>query len=187
MIARRTRILLCGVSLALPLAACGHKQAHPHAGDSEGVYVDAGPVTYQVQLSRELSPYNVEDQQYLRGLPSGTLGPRPDEEWFAIFLWAKNQSRSPATTASSFDIVDTQGTKYVPLAINPTVNPFAWTPQSLKPLGTEPSPDSVAAFGPTQGSELLFKINTSAYSNRPLTLEIRGPAQQLWGSITLDL
>ena len=43
------------------------------------------------------------------------------------------------------------------------------------------------SFGPTQGALLLFKLDTSVYDNRPLTLEIRGPGRQLWGSISLDL
>jgi hypothetical protein len=187
MTARRLCTLGLSAALTLGLAACGHKEAHPRAGDSEGAYVDAGPITYQVQLSRELNPYNVEDQQYLRGLPAATPPLRPDEEWFAIFLWAKNQTHSTATTATSFDITDTQGAKYVPLTLDPAVNPFAWTGQPLKPLGTEPPPDSAASFGPTQGGEVLFRINTSAYSNRPLTLEIRGAAQQLLGTVSLDL
>ena len=55
--------------LCLALGACGHKEAHPHFADNEGVYVDAGPLTYQVQLSRELNPSNIEDQRYLSGLP----------------------------------------------------------------------------------------------------------------------
>jgi hypothetical protein len=45
----------------------------------------------------------------------------------------------------------------------------------------------VGAFGPTQGSELLFKINTSAYANRPLTLEIHAPGQTVPSAVTLDL
>jgi hypothetical protein len=185
--ARRFWIIGCGLLLALGLGACGHKPAHPNAADSEGIYVDAGPLTYQVQLSRELNPSNIEDQGYLHGIPAATPQPRPDEEWFAIFLWAKNQTHSTATSANSFDIVDTQGNKYFPVPIDANVNPFAWTAQALKPLGTEPPPDSAASLGPTQGGELLFKINTSAYANRPLMLEIRGPSQQLWATVSLDL
>jgi hypothetical protein len=87
----------------------------------------------------------------------------------------------------SFDIVDTQGNKYYPVPVNPQVNPYAWTEQTLKPLGTEPAPDTTASFGPTQGRLLLFKINTSAYANRPLTLEINAPGQANPSSVSLDL
>jgi hypothetical protein len=175
--------------LALVLGACGNKEAHPHYADTEGVYVDAGPITYQVQLSRELNPYNVEDVQYLRGLPAGTTRPKPDEEWFAVFLWASNQSGKTAATAdpTAFDIIDTQGNIYQPILLDPIANPFAWTSQVLRPGETQPSPESVANYGPTQGGELLFKINTSAYSNRPLLLRIHGPSNQIWASVSLDL
>ncbi len=44
-----------------------------------------------------------------------------------MFLWAKNQTHSNATTTDSFDIVDTQGTSYYPVAINSQLNPFAWS------------------------------------------------------------
>ena len=90
-------------------------------------------------------------------------------------------------TASSFDIIDTQGNKYAAVPLDANLNPFAWIARPLRPSRTEPDPSSIAAFGPTQGTELLFKINTSAYSNRPLTLEIRGPSQQVQATVSLDL
>jgi hypothetical protein len=173
--------------LALGLAACGNKEAHPHVADNEGFYVDAGKITYQVQLSRELNQYNIEDMEYLKGLPPGTAAPRPDEEWFGVFLGAWNQTHTPALTAGNFDLVDTQGNRYNALPLDPNVNPYAWTPMLLKPGGRVPVPDSVAYFGPTQGSLLLFKINVTAYSNRPLILEIRGPAGQVLATVSIDL
>jgi hypothetical protein len=185
---RRIPILAASAVLALGMTAC-HKEAHPHTADNEGFYVDAGPITYQVQLSRELSPYDIEDKEYLNGIPAGTPAPKPDEEWFGIFPWAKNQSGSTQTTpdSSSFDIVDTQGRHYQPVPIDPTVNPYAWTSETLKPGATEPLRSSLASTGPTQGQEVLFKINVSAYANRPLILEIRGPAQQVLATVSLDL
>jgi hypothetical protein len=183
---RRLQILASGMALALGLGAC-HKEAHPHVADNEGFYVDAGPISYQVQLSRELNPYNIEDRAYLKGIPAGTTQPKPDEEWFAIWLWAENQTKSTQTTASNFDVVDTQGTTYHPIAIDPSLNLFAWTARTLRPLGTEPAPNSIASTGPTQGEEVLFKINVSAYANRPLQLEIRDASQQRLATVTLDL
>jgi hypothetical protein len=186
-IARRFRIAACALPLALGLAACGHKESHPTVADGEGFYVDAGPLTYQVQLSRELNPYNVEDKEYLAGVPTTYPAPKPDEEWFAIFLWAKNTTHSSQTTTDTFDLVDTQGNTYYPVALNASVNPFAWTSQTLKPLETEPLAGSAASFSPTQGQELLFKINTSAYSNRPLTLEIHAQGQAKPSTVSIDL
>lgn len=182
---RRLIVLVSGLVLAFGLAACGHKLSHPTVADNEGVYVDAGPVTYQVQLSRELNPYATEDKQYIAGAQAS--GPKPDEVWFAVFLWATNSTKLPVTTTSSFAITDTQGNTYYPVQISAAVNPYAWTSETLKPLGTEPSVDTIAGLGPTQGKELLFKISTSAYSNRPLTLEIYAHGQSTASSVSLDL
>ena len=156
-------------------------------GDTEGVYVDAGPITYQVQLSRELNPSIVPDSDYLGGLPAGVPQPKPDEEYFAIFLWAKNQTGSTQSTTNTFDLVDTQGNKYTPIALDPSVNRYAWTPMSLKPGASQPVPDSTAARGSTQGGEVLFKVKTSVYANRPVTLEILGPSQQVQATVSIDL
>jgi hypothetical protein len=173
------------LALGLGLSACGDKVSHPTVADNEGVYVDGGQVSYQVQVSRQLNPYNSEDVGYLKGVSA--TPPKADEEWFAVFLWAKNESHSNQTTTNSFDITDTQGNRYYPVAVDPALNPYAWSAQTLQPLGTEPAPDTTASFGPTQGAELLFKLNTSAYSNRPLTLEIHAAGQAKPAVVSLDL
>jgi hypothetical protein len=181
---RRVSIVAGAILVGLGTAACG-RVAHPTSADSEGVYVDAGPLTYQVQISRQLNPFNVEDKEYLKGVTAPP--PKPDEEWFAVFLWATNETHLDHTTTNSFAIVDTQGNRYYPISVNPAVNPYAWTAQTLRPRGTEPAPDSTAYFGPTQGSLLLFKLNNSVYSNRPLRLEINAPGQSRPSSVSLDL
>lgn len=176
--------------LTVGLAGCGHKTAHPTVADdnNDGGYVDAGPVTYQLQISRALNQYLAEDSHYVAGLPAGTsttLG--PTQVWYGVFLWAKNQQQRPETTSDNFEIVDSSGDVYRPVRLNPTLNPFAWTSQTLPPLGTEPAPDSVAASGPTQGGLLLFKMSNSIYANRPLTLYILSPADKRLASISLNL
>jgi hypothetical protein len=183
---RRLSTLAVAAVMPLGLGAC-HKEKHPTVADNEATYIDAGPITYQVQLSRQLSPYDIEDQQYLRGISKLQPGPNPQQEWFAIFLWGKNQTKQQQVSASTFDITDTQGNVYHQIALSEKVNPYAWTAQTLDPGQTQPQPGSLASTGPTQGEELLFRINISAYSNRPLTFEIRGPAGQLLGQVSLDL
>ena len=186
---RRLWILAGALALVLGLVACGTKQSHPRLADANnnGGYVDAGPVTYQLQISRELNQYSTEDSQYVTGLPAGTTRPSSTQEWYGVFLWAKNQTSQSQVTTDNFDIVDTQGNTYYPIKLNPALNPYAWTKQTLQPLGIEPGPDTTAASGPTQGGLLLFKLGDSAYANRPLTLQIRGPSNQLWAKISLDL
>lgn len=187
--ARRLWIAACALTLALGLGACGHKVAHPHIADAnnDGGYVDAGPVTYQLQISRVLNQYSAEDSQYVKGLPANTTPPTASQQWYGVFLWAKNQTSKPQTTTDNFVIVDTQGSKYYPVKLDPDLNPFAWTSKTLAPLQTQPAPDTTASYGPTQGQLLLFKIGTSAYANRPLTLEILGSSSQTLATISLDL
>jgi hypothetical protein len=183
----RTTALVCGVVLSLGLAGCG-KQNDPSSADNDGVYEQAGNVTYQLQISRQLNQYSTEDSQYVKGVPTTdkTLG--PSALWYGVFLWAKNQTKSPQRTTDTFDIVDTDGHHNYPIPLNTSLNPFAWTARTLQPGGIEPAPSTIAADGPTQGGLLLFKLNESVYSDRPLTLEIRSPAtNKVEATISLDL
>jgi hypothetical protein len=185
---RRYWILACVLAVSLWLASCG-REAHPTVADANnnGVYVDAGAVTYQLEVSRQLNQFATEDSQYLTGLPTGTPAPKPNELWYGVFLWAKNQTTTAATTTNSFDIVDTQGNRFFPIQLNTAVNPFAWRSMTLQPSATEPGLDTAASWGPTQGRLLLFKLPTQVYSNRPLTLQIHAQGQPSPSTISLDL
>ena len=48
--------------------------------ENNGAYVQAGAITYQLQISRELNPYSVEDSPYVKGLPAGYPGPTANQE-----------------------------------------------------------------------------------------------------------
>ncbi len=185
--ARPIWVLVAGAVAALLLGACGSGGPGKVAdANNDGAYINAGNVTYQMQISRELNQYNIEDMEYLAGASNTTLG--PDQLWYGVFLWAKNQTHAPQRTTDLFDIVDTQGNYYYPVPINAQVNPFAWTAQILQPQGIQPASGSLASFGPTQGEVVLFKLNNSVYSNRPLILEIRLPGQtKVAATISLDL
>lgn len=196
--ARRLLIALCAIAATLAIAACGDHHPHlaglpPHVQSSadannDGGYVDAGPITYQLQISRQLNPYSTEDSQYVKGLPSSVSSSvGPTQLWYGVFLWAKNQTKHAQTTSDNFKIVDTQGDTYYPIKLSSAANPFAWTAQSLAPLATEPGPATIANAGPTQGGLLLFKVSNSVYDNRPLTLYILGANNQKLGSISLNL
>ena len=179
---------MCLLGATLSLSACGHSNSPPTL-ENNGVYITAGPITYQLQISRQLNQYSTEDRVYVAGIPVRQAVLAPSEMWYGVFLWAKNQTKKTLTTTTNFDIVDTQGIHYYPIGVNPSLNPYAWTAQSLAPGAIEPAPDTTASFGPTGGSLLLFKLPNSVYDNRPLTLEIRGPAptRRVWGTISLDL
>jgi hypothetical protein len=184
--ARRLWIIACALAVSLGLAACG-QTSQPPSDLNNGVYVDAGPITYQLQISRELNQYAVEDRQYLAGLPVGTGALGPNQLWYGVFLWAKNQSNYPQLTAKSFVIVDSSHHFYYPIALNAELNAYAWTQQELLPGHTVPIPNTTAYYGPAGGNLLLFKLPTTVYSNRPLTLEIFPHGSSTPSQISLDL
>jgi hypothetical protein len=183
--ARRVWILVCALALALGLGACG-QESQPSSSVNDGVYVDAGPITYQMQISRQLNQYATEDSQYLAGLPAGQGTLTPSQLWYGVFLWAKNQTDQAHATADTFTIVDTTGDTYHPIPLNAELNAYAWTSQILQPSMVEPAPNTTASFGPTQGGLILFKLPTGVYSDRPLTLNIIPPSGKP-AAISLDL
>ena len=102
---RRLPVLLV-LLLALVVAGCGNKQEIRTQGETEGLYLDLGELLYQVQISRQLNPDDVEDSAYLRGLPEGTEPPSPEETWFAVFLRVQNATDVPRQPADQFRVVN---------------------------------------------------------------------------------
>jgi hypothetical protein len=185
----RPRLLLWlpALLLALGLSACAERGRVSEAHD-EGLYLAAGPLTYQVQISRELNPADVEDRAYLQGLPANVPPPGPGEEYFGVWLRVQNESKQPARSADQFRIIDTLGTKYTPIKL-PATNQLSYQPKTLEPAALEPTANSIAQDGPTQGALVLFKVNSSVYQNRPLRFEILDPASpdQVQSTVNLDL
>lgn len=175
---------------ALTLVACGGGTKDPTThGEGEGSYIQAGPLIYQVQMSRELNPRNVEDIEYLQGLPADTPRLAGDEEWFGVWLRVQNATDEVHPSASDFRIIDTTGAEYTPIAL-PATNAFSYQPTAVESADgqpVKPDPESGAGSGPIQGSMLLFKLNTSVYANRPLELEITPPGGGEPSSVVLDL
>lgn len=177
---------------ALTFVACGGTGKPPTKhGESEGNYIQAGPLIYQVEMSRELNPANVEDIEYLQGLPVGTPRLAGDEEWFGVWLRVQNDTDATHTSASQFKIVDTTGIEYEPIAL-PATNPLAYQPAAIERgddvfQPVSPDAESAAGMGPINGSLLLFKLRTDVYANRPLELEITPPEGGDPSSVVLDL
>jgi hypothetical protein len=163
------------VGLALALSSCG---GGGEGGESqfeaqqEGMYIEYDELTYQVQLSRYLTPLDPEDKQYLTGLPAGVRPELPGTEiWFGVWMRVKNYSGHSAQPTSSFTIVDTQENVYRPIPVAAS-NPFIYVPSTLLQSQVLPIPNTAAASGPIQGSLILFRLKTESLSNRPLTLRI---------------
>lgn len=182
-------ILLVALLAALTLTACGgHKQPTQH-GEGEGAYIQAGPLIYQVQLSRQLEPSNVEDREYLEGLPADEPPLESDELWFGVWLRVQNATDEAHTSTGDFRIVDTVGTVYEPIEL-PAANPFSYQPASIDGESGQPiypDPDTGSGAGPIQGSMLLFRLDTAAFANRPIELEIEPPGGGEPSSVVLDL
>ena len=66
---RRLATVVALSALALGVGACGNKEDVVTHADTEGIYVDVGPLKYQVQNSRLLNPRAVpEDASFVRGV-----------------------------------------------------------------------------------------------------------------------
>lgn len=191
---RRPIIAILLVLLAaLALSACGDSHTplthedNTGAGGVNSNYITLGGVKYQVQVSRELNPYKVEDAAYLAGLPTAKLQPPPGYLWFAVFLLALNPGHQTQPLVSSFTLSDTQGNVYHPIPL-PAGNLYAYHATTLAPGKQVPDVDSTAYYGPTQASLLLFQIPVSAYSNRPLILTLTDPTDPTkTATVTLDV
>ena len=178
---------LCKPSLAilalravLVLGACADSHTKvttgTYAGESgkNAPYLNVGPLSYEVQLSRELNPYNAEEATYLQGLSPAERRLAPGEEWFGVFLQVYNNTSHPLPAATSLTITDTQNNSYTPVVPNST-NEFAYRGGLVPAKSQLPEPASVAASGPTQGTLLLYKIQVVSLDNRPLEFKIVDP------------
>jgi hypothetical protein len=174
--------IIASVAVTGGLSACG-KDGPQKTAESEGTYVTIGKLEYQVQISRQLNPTDVEDKDYLVGIPPVQTGLKPTEAWFGIFIRVKNPTHKTLTTASDFTLTDTLGTQYTPVKTTSLVgyNPAVLTPGDLFPHSNE-----TAASGPTQGKLLLFKVTYKSLDDRPLEMEITSPDGDK-GSVRIDV
>jgi hypothetical protein len=184
MFSRRLRkpslILALLLLAALALSACGNSETKvttgTYAGESgqNAPYLDVGPLVYEVQLSRQLNPANVEDAAYLQGLTPLQRRLAPGQEWFGVFIQVYNHSSVAHLGATTIAISDTQNNIYTPIVPDQT-NQFAYRGGFIPANSQIPVASSVAANGGTQGALLLYKIQVVSLDNRPLTIHIVDP------------
>lgn len=177
---RKLIALAAVIAAAAALTACGGSDERvttgTYAGESgkNAPYLDVGELKYQVQISRQLNPWNAEDAAYLRGVPIGQQTLLPGEEWFAVFMQVYNRGAVPHPATRLMTISDTQGNVYAPLPLDNT-NEFAYRGGVVGANNRLPEQGTVAGFGPTQGALLLYRIKVVSLDNRPLTLRIVNP------------
>jgi len=171
------RSLLAAVLALLALvalSACGNRKETVTHAETEGIHVDVGELSYQIQISRTLSVHDDEDVAYLQDIPVAQRELAPNETWFAVFLKVFNDTKHDAMSAGSFAVVDTQDLRYEPIPLG-KLNPFAYRAQVVAAGEQYPLPDSTAGAGVVRGSLLLFKLKFETLQNRPMELEIHGP------------
>jgi hypothetical protein len=178
---RKLPLALLAVLAVLVLSACGDSHTKvttgTYAGESGAAapYLNVGPLIYEVQISRQLNPFDTEDAGYLQGLSPAERQLAPGQEWFGVFVQVYNNNSVQQPAASNLTITDTQGTTYSPI-VPGQANSYAYRGGMVPAKGLLPVPNSTASFGPTQGALLLYKIQIVSLDNRPLEIKIANPS-----------
>jgi hypothetical protein len=182
-------VVLAVVLIALVAAGCGGAtEGVKTTAETEGLYLDIGGLTYQIEMSRYMNVNDVEDSEYLKGLPASTAQPAANETWFGVWVRVQNQTDKELRSADTWEIRDTQDNTFRPIPIDTNVNVFAFEPGiAVPPQTILPLASSAAGQGPIQGSLLLFKLKTDSLQNRPLELRFSNGQQGQTGTYDLDV
>jgi hypothetical protein len=166
------------LAIAIPLAACGADEDELDVAEGEPIVAD--DVSYNVVISRFLNPDDTEDASYLADAPA----PPPHESYFGVFMQIHNDSDDPVTVPEDLSVVDTLDNTYRAVEIDSS---YALPLGSSLPANEKfPTPDSTPAYGPIEGSLVLFQLREDATDNRPLILKLPLPSGKI-GSIELDI
>jgi hypothetical protein len=179
---RRLVLPIIAAAAVTGLSACGDDGPQKTA-ESEGTYVTIGKLQYQVQISRQLNPTDIEDRDYLVGVPPVQTALKPDEVWFGVFIRVKNTDEKTHVTSGDFTLADTVDDEYFPVK---TTSLVGYAKTTLGPGDVFPHSNETASYGPTQGKMLLFKLTNATLDNRPLELKIKAPNGDE-GEIQLDV
>ena len=151
LVSRKLPLALLAVAAVLVLAACGNKPKISTVGDTEGTYLNVGPLTYQVQISRQLNPNDIEDQTYLQGIRpfQAKLGQGPDLVRGLPPGGQRDEARRtpPPTTSSS----PTPRTTPTPRCRRPRRTTSAIKAAWCRPTGSSAPANSVASEGVDPG------------------------------------
>ena len=187
---RRPLAVLAVLLVSGGLAACGKhhdEEAKVQHIEGEGFYLSLGELKYQVQGSRQLNPFDIQDKALLEGIPAEEQSLEDDEVWFGVFLQVENEADEPLRPASEIEIVDTQEDVFKPIELDET-SPFAYRAEDPISGGAiAPIPDTPAFNTANQGSLLLFKLTIDAIDNRPLELVLESSTTDQTGIIDLDV
>ena len=189
----RPALTLASLALVVPFAACGGGNDPVKEAHNEGIYVTTGGLRYQVQMSRKLNPYDIEDRDYLSGIPNADKQvANQDVAWFGVFLRVENRTHKgdavekTIQAASKFKIVDNKGTEAEPYPL-PADNVYAYRSVPLNPKGQIPAASSTAGQAPIGGALVVFKIDQSILERRPTQLRIEAADGSGEAEVNLDI
>lgn len=188
---RRPIAIVAALLASGGLAACGNhpdKNARVVRAETEGLYLDIGALKYQVQVSRQLNPGDVQDRSYLTGIPDAEKTLTKDQVWFGVFIRVQNETGQPQPPSNQIEIVDTQEEKFLPVALSDT-NEFAYHSTTTVPAhDVLPLRDTPSFDTPVRGQLILFKLTLTSLSNRPLEMHIESRSGRTQtGIIDLDV
>lgn len=173
--------LVAILALAVSVSGCD-KEVHALEA-KEGTRVSLDDLFYQVQISRQLNPKDVEDGTYLIDQPAPAKG----DAYFGVFMRVDNEEHDGRILPVGPDrmkIVTAAGEEYHPLEVK--APGWGYAPAPIGKGGMLPIPNSAAYVGTIRGGLILFRIPQSSLDARPLHLEIKGRGGET-GTITLDV
>jgi hypothetical protein len=198
---RLIRLLVACSLLALVASGCGEK-GEDKDPVREGIAVDLGGLDYNVYITRQLNPNDVEDQDYYSGPePSEECAARPGTDappqltpeervqrcptnLFGVFIQVCNETSDgapkPAREATEVEGREFAGDFEIEDAqgnkfepiVLPETNVFAYRARPLKKGDCIPASGSAASQTSAGGALLVFRIPVAATENRPLELSI---------------
>lgn len=178
---RLAAVLAAAVAIVAGVLLSGCNTAPENANQvTEGQGIKLDDLLFNVQITRELNPFDTEDKAYLVG--QKPLG--PDQYYLGVFMRIDNEGDAAAQVPTDMSVVDTVGDTFKPL---PSKSLFALKLGDTLHGGDQlPEGESVAANGPIQGSMVLFRIDSAAIQDRPLTLHITTSTGSA-GEVELDI
>ena len=135
-----------------------------------------------------MNPNDVEDTEYLIGLPESSPPPTEDEIYFGVWVRVENPSRTrrcrppPSGRSTTPRTTSTGRSRSTRTSTRSPSTPVDVPPKTVLPLAS-----SAAGQGPIQGSLLLFKIKNESFQNRLLELRFSNGGGGQEGAYDLDV